>query len=108
MPHIEAKAELHFARLGPTAVAPSKGSEYAAGFDLYSAYDYSIAPGARVCAMTDIQVFFLLSSSFYLLTKKILQVAVPEGCYGRVAPRSGLALKHGIDTGAGVIDADYR
>jgi deoxyuridine 5'-triphosphate nucleotidohydrolase len=27
---------------------------------------------------------------------------------GRVAPRSGLAVKNGIDTGAGVIDADYR
>jgi len=27
---------------------------------------------------------------------------------GRVAPRSGLAAKHSIDTGAGVIDADYR
>ena len=27
---------------------------------------------------------------------------------GRVAPRSGLAAKHGIDTMAGVIDADYR
>lgn len=27
---------------------------------------------------------------------------------GRVAPRSGLASKHFIDTGAGVIDADYR
>jgi dUTP pyrophosphatase len=31
--------------------------------------------------------------------------AVPDG---RVAPRSGLAAKHSIDTGAGVIDADYR
>ena len=37
-----------------------------------------------------------------------LSMAIPEDCYGRVAPRSGLALKHGIDTGAGVIDADYR
>ena len=27
---------------------------------------------------------------------------------GRIAPRSGLASKHMIDTGAGVIDADYR
>lgn len=27
---------------------------------------------------------------------------------GRVAPRSGLAVKHFIDTGAGVIDSDYR
>lgn len=37
-----------------------------------------------------------------------ISIAVPEGCYGRVAPRSGLATKHFIDTGAGVIDADYR
>ena len=27
---------------------------------------------------------------------------------GRIAPRSGLASKFHIDTGAGVIDADYR
>jgi len=33
---------------------------------------------------------------------------VPVGTYGRVAPRSGLASKFMIDTGAGVIDADYR
>lgn len=44
---------------------------------------------------------------------------MPEGTYGRVAPRSGLAgkrlpllidilVKHGLDVGAGVIDADYR
>ena len=37
-----------------------------------------------------------------------LSVALPEGSYGRVAPRSGLAVKHFIDVGAGVIDADYR
>lgn len=37
-----------------------------------------------------------------------ISIAVPAGTYGRVAPRSGLASKHGIDTGAGVIDADYR
>lgn len=30
------------------------------------------------------------------------------GTDGRIAPRSGLASKHFIDTGAGVIDADYR
>lgn len=33
---------------------------------------------------------------------------VPEGTYGRVAPRSGLAVKNFIDVGAGVIDQDYR
>lgn len=35
-------------------------------------------------------------------------MAIPEGCYGRVAPRSGLAIKFAIDVGAGVVDADYR
>jgi dUTPase len=37
-----------------------------------------------------------------------LRIAVPAGTYGRVAPRSGLAAKHFIDTGAGVVDEDYR
>lgn len=37
-----------------------------------------------------------------------ISIAVGEGCYGRIAPRSGLAVKHFIDTGAGVIDSDYR
>ena len=31
----------------------------------------------------------------------------PEGCYARIAPRSGLAAKHGIDVLAGVVDRDY-
>lgn len=37
-----------------------------------------------------------------------LAVAIPEGYYGRVAPRSGLATQKGLDVLAGVIDADYR
>ena len=39
---------------------------------------------------------------------KRIQVALPDGCYGRIAPRSGLAYKKGIDVGAGVVDQDYR
>ena len=35
-------------------------------------------------------------------------MALPPGCYGRIAPRPGLALQKIIDVGAGVIDADYR
>lgn len=37
-----------------------------------------------------------------------MAIVCPEGTYGRIAPRSGLAVKSGISTGAGVIDADYR
>lgn len=37
-----------------------------------------------------------------------IQIEVPFGTYGRVAPRSGLAWKNFIDVGAGVIDQDYR
>ncbi|MCJ8733029.1 hypothetical protein PDJAM_G00218270 [Pangasius djambal] len=81
---------LKFAKLSEHATTPTRGSAKAAGYDLYSAYDYSIAPMDKAIVKTDIQI------------------AVPAGCYGRVAPRSGLAAKHFIDVGAGVVDEDYR
>jgi dUTP pyrophosphatase len=40
--------------------------------------------------------------------KTDLAIAIPPGTYARVAPRSGLAVKHFVDTGAGVVDEDYR
>jgi|TARA_B110000977_G_scaffold165462_1_gene212653 dUTP pyrophosphatase len=40
--------------------------------------------------------------------KTDLSIAIPKGTYARVAPRSGLAWKHFIDVGAGVVDYDYR
>ncbi|CAH6787952.1 deoxyuridine 5'-triphosphate nucleotidohydrolase, mitochondrial [Phodopus roborovskii] len=83
-------ASLRFVRLSEHATAPTRGSARAAGYDLYSAYDYTIPPMEKTIVKTDIQI------------------AVPSGCYGRVAPRSGLAVKHFIDVGAGVIDEDYR
>lgn len=81
---------LKFAKLTENATTPTRGSNKAAGYDLYSAYDYSIGPMDKAIVKTD------------------LQIAVPHGCYGRVAPRSGLAAKHFIDVGAGVVDEDYR
>ncbi|MEJ1278686.1 deoxyuridine 5'-triphosphate nucleotidohydrolase, mitochondrial isoform X1 [Cricetulus griseus] len=81
---------LRFVRLSEHATAPTRGSARAAGYDLYSAYEYTIPPMEKAIVKTDIQI------------------AVPSGCYGRVAPRSGLAVKHFIDVGAGVIDEDYR
>ncbi|KAI6047066.1 dUTP pyrophosphatase [Pisolithus marmoratus] len=77
-------------KLSDKARLPTRGSALAAGYDLYSAEDKVIP--ARGKAMVDTQ----------------LSIAVPPGTYGRVAPRSGLASKFMIDTGAGVVDADYR
>ena len=42
------------------------------------------------------------------LVKTDIQIKVPHGTYGRIAPRSGLSLKNHIDIGAGVVDEDYR
>jgi dUTP pyrophosphatase len=76
--------------LTESAKAPTRGSQLAAGYDLYSSEEKVIKAGERALVSTG------------------LAIAVPEGTYGRVAPRSGLAVKHGLDCGAGVIDADYR
>ncbi|GMF33897.1 unnamed protein product [Phytophthora fragariaefolia] len=81
---------LRVKKLTPEAILPSRGSSLAAGLDLSAAYDAVIPAGGKGLVKTD------------------LVIAVPDGCYARVAPRSGLALKKFIDTGAGVIDADYR
>ena len=40
--------------------------------------------------------------------KTDIQIKVPHGTYGRIAPRSGLSWKNHIDIGAGVVDEDYR
>jgi len=37
-----------------------------------------------------------------------LELELPERCYGRIAPRSGLALEHHVDIGGGVADQDFR
>jgi deoxyuridine 5'-triphosphate nucleotidohydrolase len=81
---------LRFKRLDPRAVLPRRGSSLSAGLDIYAIDDLSIGPRERVLARTG------------------LAVAIPEGHYGRIAPRSGLATKKGLDTLAGVIDSDYR
>ena len=43
-----------------------------------------------------------------VLVKTGLSISMPTGCYGRIAPRSGLALKKFIGVGAGVVNEDYR
>lgn len=74
----------------PLAQTPTPGSDFSAGYDLYSTEDYTLKPFERK------------------LFKTGISIAIPNGLYGRIAPRSGLAFKDGIDTMAGVIDEDYR
>jgi dUTP pyrophosphatase len=81
---------LRFKQLDSRAVLPQRGSALAAGLDVFSIEDLEIAPKQRVMARTG------------------LAVAIPPGFYGRIAPRSGLAAKNGLDVLAGVIDSDYR
>ena len=81
---------LSFKRLDPRATLPARGSSHAAGLDLHSIEDVTLAPGQRALIATG------------------LAASIPVGFYGRVAPRSGLATKQGLDVMAGVIDADYR
>merc|ERR1712012_478302 len=83
------RSVLKFAKLSQNAYAPTKGSARAAGYDLRSAYDCTIPANGKAIVKTDIQI------------------RVPEGTYGRIAPRSGLAAKHHIDVGAGVVDEDF-
>ena len=81
---------LEFMRLDAAAKLPTRGSPLAAGLDLYSIETVRLQPHGRALVRTG------------------LSVAIPHGFYGRVAPRSGLAVKHGLDVLAGVIDSDYR
>uniref|UniRef100_A0A0N5AU59 Deoxyuridine 5'-triphosphate nucleotidohydrolase n=1 Tax=Syphacia muris TaxID=451379 RepID=A0A0N5AU59_9BILA len=90
---------LRFQKITADAFAPTYGSAKAAGADLYSAED-CIIPAKGI-----FDFYFCLGK--YCVSTAI-RVAIPDGCYGRIAPRSGLAVKNFIDVGAGVIDSDYR
>lgn len=81
---------LAFKKLSEKAIIPTKGSQLAVGYDIYSAVDTVVPAKGKALVPTN------------------LSVAVPIGSYGRVAPRSGLAWKNFIDVGAGVVDPDYR
>jgi len=69
---------------------PAYGSPAAAGADLRASEAVEILPGDRHAVATGIKL------------------ELPPGHVGLVWPRSGLAVRHGIDTLAGVIDSDYR
>jgi len=76
--------------LSDLAKIPTQGTHFSAGYDLYAA-EAAVVPrlGRK-------------------LIKTNISLAIPINYYGRIAPRSGLAYKNGIDVLAGVIDSDYR
>jgi|LauGreDrversion4_2_1035121.scaffolds.fasta_scaffold03444_6 dUTP pyrophosphatase len=79
-------------KLCENAIMPTKGSVGAAGSDLHAFIEnttsINIEPGDRKLISTGIHI------------------SMPQSCYARIAPRSGLAVK-GIDISAGVVDSDF-
>lgn len=81
-------------KLSNTAIVPTKGSEYAAGLDLYADLKEAIQvnPGDTLKVPTGIAM------------------SIPNGLFGAIYARSGLATKQGLAPAnkVGVIDSDYR
>ena len=82
--------DIHIKLLSEKAIIPTKATAFSAGYDLYAAEDTTVPKFGRKLIKTNVSM------------------AIPINHYARIAPRSGLAFKSGIDVLAGVIDADYR
>ena len=82
--------ELRVKCLRDSAVLPVRGTAGAAGYDISAASGCVIPARGKGTVDTG------------------LAVSLPPGTYARIAPRSGLAYRHFIDVGAGVVDSDFR
>src|SRR4051812_18737136 len=83
------KPVLEAKRLKPEARIPERKTTGSAGYDLASLEDITLKPGEMTIVDTG------------------LAIAIPQGYYGQIFPRSSMAMV-GISTDGGVIDADYR
>lgn len=72
------------------ATLPTRSNPTDAGLDLYALHPEYLGPNGRAIIPTGIAV------------------AIPEGHYGKIEGRSGLAVRDGVAPLGGVIDADYR
>ena len=84
--------EIKYKKTRAEGIAPKRGSTGAAGWDIYSPYETYILPGTYKTVPTGIAM------------------EIPEGYFGAIYPRSGLASKKGLRLSncVGVIDEDYR
>ena len=83
-------------RLNENAVIPTHGSEYAAGYDIYACMDANEA--------------LIIKPHQTAKVNTGLSVSIPEGYFGAIFARSGVATKRGLRPAncVGVVDADYR
>ena len=81
-------------KLNDLAKLPTRGSEYAAGYDLYAATSYNI----EIQPHTTVKIGTGLSFE------------LPQGTFAAIFPRSGIATKRGLRPAncVGVVDSDYR
>ena len=84
--------KLRFTKLNDKAITPTRGSNQAAGYDLYSCEDVVIFVNTTQVVHTGIAI------------------EIPDGYFGAIYARSGLATKEGLRPAncVGVIDSDYR
>lgn len=90
-------------KLYPNALIPSYGSNGAAGLDLCAYGEHIVSAKTRKLISTGISIQWILSNN-----GNNVENEKPEDYYFRIAPRSGLTVKHCIEIGAGVVDSDYR
>ena len=108
--------------LHPDAKVPTRGSPQSAGYDLYASESMVVPARGRALVKTGVAVAAepcpLALHPPTELQRQLTPMSVDSVALGlpgyavtmyfRVAPRSGLAVKSGLDVGAGVVDADYR
>ena len=91
---MDGSVNVRFRRVSPLAHIPTRGSEKAAGYDLYAALEkpVTIAPHETVKIDTG------------------LQFEIPDGYFAAIYARSGIASKEGLRPAncTGVCDSDYR
>ena len=89
-------AQVKIKKLDPNATIPTSGSAFAAGYDLYA------------CLSGDGEV--TIPAHHTVMVPTGIAVALPEGTFGGVFARSGLASREGLRPAncVGVVDSDYR